>query len=1040
MYSFLLGVGSPKEYINKAKELGMTALGFSDLVSASGLFHCYEECKKRGIKPILGLTFNVTEDCETYVDDKGKKKIINEEISFIAKNYKGYLNLLKISSLAWEIFKYKPISLLGDILHNNQDLIAIIPSKTMALSCDNFLYHIFNNFECYIELNPTNLKYEWNDKVGFVELDYNPFCEWNEIAVNKQKQFGGKFLVTSDVYYANKEDKKIQDIFILNSLIGKKGWHFHTDTHYLKSKNELNNQFIDGQYKIVIDKFEESIKNGLQLVDQIEDYNLDKIPINAPTFDVKSHELGNDCSNSLELLIKIIKNNNKIDLDNTIYSQRLSFELSILSKKNFIDYFLIIEDIVRWCNKNEVMIGPGRGSAGGSLVSYALGITYMDPIKWNLPFERFLDISRADFPDIDLDFDNAETVKNYLKDKYGNDRAMEMGIYQTIKMKTAIKDAYRILRKDNYNFKDINDITKELDTSPQGAEEVDWVTKYLFGDPNDEEYPGNNELQRYFCENKDIYEVVIKMIGKAKLLKVHPCAMVISPNPIDEVIPTVMNKAGKNGEHRITAYDGNYVEKSGLIKFDILSLNTLKDIKGCLKYIKERKNIDIDIYNIEPNDPKILDKFRKGDTESIFQFNTVVVKPLLKDMKVDRFEDLAAATALGRPGPMGSGLHTKYINRKIGKEYVSYAHPLLESILKETYGVMCYQEQVMEIFRSLAGMSMVEANQMRKIISKKKLKEMSQAKKIFIEHSTTQIEPKLELEQSQKIWNEIEKFAKYSFNRAHSCCYAYIGYICQYLKTYHPLEWWASVLKNSDKEDTKQFLKHLKDKVEYPEINISKADFEFIANNKLIMPLKDVNQVGPNAVKSIIKCQPYLNFKDFYDRIDRRIVKKNVVLNLIVSNVFRNIEPNKPFSELIKYYYHLRNQKLPKELMTIDDKVTMERLKSGAFDFYNTDWVKDFSNLFSKNTIGDFKVLLTYYKKCVKIGGQILKTYNSITKTGKPFKRFELANGDCSLSVYCWSDKLDEFKHLIAEDEVVEIDGYLSKFGVSLNNIKIIKI
>jgi len=1040
MYSFLDGVGTPEEYVKRAKKLGMKAVGITDHGTACGLFHFHEACKEGGIKPILGVEFYT---CEKFSlpDKKKKKKIQRHHIVALAKNHVGYLNLLKLASLGFKTFNYRPLINVQDLFDNKEGLIVTTACIASSITNEELFVKFKEEFgdDFYAEIQPLDLSTQWNKEYkNFEKTDKNSQIDHNKQIVGWARKHNVKLIHTLDVHYPDEHDKKIQDIFILNSFAGRDGWHFATDNHYLMNTAQAWNEFKKhGHDKIITkEEFDLSVQNSNEIADKVEIYDLGRKP-EVVKFAIDNHPLATKGMSSEDLLLAIVKKNNKIPIRDD-YIERLNFELTVIREKGFVDYFLIIEDIVRWCRANDILVGPGRGSVGGSLLSYALDITKLDPVKYDMPFERFLDISRTDYPDIDLDFSDQEAVFNYLREKYGQDRVIRVGILQGIKTKTAIKDAYRVLRKEEYDYAYINTITKDIPSSSPGADEREWFENFLFEEEN-------KELQEFFIANQDVFKATLKMVGKIKTNKVHPCAIVIAPENPTNYIPVVINKPNASDATAMTGYDGRYLEKAGLVKFDILSLNTLRDIQGCLKLLKLRRNIDLDIYSLEPTDKKVLDRFKKGDTESVFQFNTALSTPLLERSRADTFNDLAIITAIGRPGPYRLGkMDEKYVDRKLGKKLITYSHPALEPILKDTYGLMVYQEQIMKIFQSLGGFTAVESNHIRKAISKPGgLKE--EAKNQFICYATTKLSPPMTEEEAYKLLGEMANYASYCFNRSHSVCYSYIGYVCQYLKTYYPLEWWASVFQNCSTDDFKGFIEDdrnnfLREILIEPEINESEKEFKLNKNDKLVMPLTYVTQVADRAIQEIVSKRPFDSFKDFWTRVEKRIIKKNVIENLILANTFRDIEPDKSIRDLIMHFYFLRKENVSKKFDNIDNTFAFEELKKNALTIYRTDWVKRFDKLFTKGTIGDYTKIPPIDNQTVRVGGLIDSVQKAKTKTGKDFYRVKVKNGDSAITVYVWSDIIPVVKNILIPNIMVEIVGSTSKFGLALNSMKRIAV
>lgn len=1028
-YSFLDGVGSPEEYIKKAKELNMKALACTDHGTCAGLFHFHEACRKENIKPILGIEFYITYDKELSepIPNTKKKRKKRYHLIALAKNYKGYQNIIKLSSLAFENFNRKPILLLDDLLKHKDNLIITSACIASIIEKEEYLKILLDNFkdDFYIEVQPLNLEKEWDRKTKkFKYLLYNKQLEYSNILKKYIDKYNLKPIVTLDVHYPSKEDKIIQDIFILNSYAGKSGWHFASENHYLMDAEETWEYFKEYEFDKIFSKqeYNQMLENIGEIVEKVEDYELEK-EATLIGFDANIQESKKDW------LLKRIKQYNKFDLNDTKYLDRLVYELKIIGEKNFLDYFFIVEDIVRWARENNILVGPGRGSAAGSLLAYALNITQLDPIKFHLSFDRFYDASRQDPPDIDLDFSNQERVIEYLESKYGKDNIIRVGSYQTIKAKTAIKDAYRVLKKEVYNFEYINGITKQLPNFT-GDEKIAFK-EYLENEMKSSESP----VVDFFRDNLELLDALTKMIGKVKLVKKHPCAIIISPDSILDKVPTFINHPNTKDAHRVTEYDLNYVQKSGLIKFDILSLNTLKDIQNCLVYIKEKKSINLDIYSINIEDEKVFERFNKGDLDSVFQFNTKIAEKMILDMQIDSFSDLVAITAIGRPGPLEAGLANEYIKRKRKRKVWENIHPKLSNILEKTYGVIVFQEQVMKIFEKIGGFSAIESNQIRKMISKKHREDIKETRDRFIEYATKELKPNILLDDAVELFEDLEKFAGYSFNKAHAYAYSFIGYITQYLKTYYPLEWWAAVLKNSSEDDLKNYFRKRKDIIKLPDINKSKEDFIFDSDDRLIMPLRFIKGLGPSAIREIIAQQPYKNFDDFIEKTSSRIIKKNVVGNLIIADVFSSIN-SENMGDLLEYYYKKRNKKneiIPSKYDNLDDRVVLEKLQTEVFCFYSSNWVQRFSDYFKENVKDNYEEIKTKVGYFVVTGGLLIDINESIARNGKTFYKLIIENNNQKLYVYLF-DKLPKIKL----NSIIEIEGQISKYGLTAKKIKTI--
>jgi len=586
-------------------------------------------------------------------------------------------------------------------------------------------------------------------------------CDDKQVIHNKKiiawaRQHDVNLIITGDAHYPNQKDKILQDILILNSIVGRNtGWHFKQDTNFLMGEEKWWELFqILGMTDVFTkEDFKKSLETLQTIVEKTKGITLEKEP-SLRKFDVSSHPLYAEGDTREKLFLRIIKDVGRYNKSQE-YKDRLAYELKIIKEKDFLDYFLIQEDIVRWNRTNGYLVGPARGSAAGCLLAYYMDITKIDPIRYDLLFERFMDLSRNDFPDIDIDYEEQEKTFQYIADKYGEEYTMRIGSYQTIKIKTALKQAYRILYMDkDYDYARVNRVTGAIpDSNARGDGDQLSIFKELLKTSKKEfegcrkrkvNYPAQN-LWAFIMGKPDLVQAVGKLLGKVTNMRVHPCSMVILDRPVKEVLPITLSKPGTKDAKWITAFDGGAVEASGYLKFDVLGVKTLNCIGSCLREIKKYKgniltagglNIDIsdpnNIWNMQdnPEDKKIIGKMAVGDTDTVFQFNTDPLKRLLTDMSASNFNDTVATVALVRPGPLKAGFPQLYVDRKFknleldevyeikkvkGKDRkikvkAPYSHPAMDEILKATYNVITYQEQVQKIFVAVGGFTPIESN------------------------------------------------------------------------------------------------------------------------------------------------------------------------------------------------------------------------------------------------------------------------------------------------------------------------------------------
>ena len=705
----------------------------------------------------------------------------------------------------------------------------------------------------------------------------------------------------------------------------------------------------------------------------------------------------------------------------------------------------VAEQILRAYEKLK-KTGVKTSNPSNSMVIYAIGLADKTPTK---PITQ----SPTTLPDIDYDTDARDQIKNYLVNKYGQDKVSLLGTYNTLKVKGAIKDVVRQLRP-KMPFEEVNKITKKFDLLKRTDfdQELEFYNATLEADP---------ELRLWLDQNKDISDAVVQLIGNAKSTGIHAGGIVVSSEDIKTIVPLSYER---NEHIWITQPEMADVEWAGLIKYDFLGLNTLQDLNKCLKMVNKRHNKSYNLSNIPIDDKKVFDEFTKGNTVSIFQFNTPLATGILTKLKsVDSLNDLALITSIARPGPLNMGMDQTFIKRKNGEEKISYLHPSLEPHLKDTYSIMVFQEQVMSIVMDLGGISANDSVVVLKAMGKKQKDKLVKFKQKFISNSQKKYQMTEKL--AAEIWDYIEAFAEYGFNKSHAIAYGMLSYICAWLKYYYPLEWVAAVLSNASKDDFKVMYQHWNDFLQKPDVIISK-DTYFIddASKKVVMPLSAVNGVGESALQAIIAAQPYKSFEDFYTRVEKRKVNRSIVLNLIFAGCFDKFKPldvseNKFRKELVKKFVEVKAKikkttKQEKEqdkilLMEIDSMTRgrilmkeIELLNFTAFDYHS--YYKDKMTVVAKNMFGKeakrpYEILNEKDKTDVVIGGAIETIEFKPIRTGKymgkerAIIRFTNQGGAVEVIIFPWVLEQDD-KAGGALRKITELTPMIIKGQVSIWN------
>ncbi|MDX9883145.1 MAG: DNA polymerase III subunit alpha [Prolixibacteraceae bacterium] len=920
-YSILDGAASVRGLVTKAKGDGMTALALTDHGNMFGIKEFYDVCRKEGIKPILG--------CETYVaarsrHDRNDAKLdrSGDHLILLAKNKTGYQNLLKLVSLAnIEGFYYKP-RIDKEILEKYSEGLIVsssclggeIPQKIMnghlqeAEEAIQWFKRVFGD-DYYLELqrHPSEL------------LQMRQEVYDRQVIVNKKilelaEKYGIKVIATNDVHFINAEDADAHDLLIcLNTGkdIDDPDRMRYTKQEWFKTTEEMNRLFSD---------VPQALENTNEIADKVEQFNLDSDPI-MPVFPIPEDfateeqyrqqfseemllsEFGKDAYERLGGYEKIVRVKLESDyLEHLTYEgakprygdpmpedvrERIDFELNTIKTMGFPGYFLITQDFINAARNMGVLVGPGRGSAAGAVVSYCVGITNIDPIKHDLLFERFLNPDRISMPDVDIDFDDdgRQLVLDWVTNKYGKDKVAHICTFGTMATKLAIRDVARVLKLP---LPEADRLAKLVPEAPK----MSFAQAYHDSPELKQEKNSNNDLIRSTLKFAETLEGSVRQTG------VHACGILISRDPLSDHIPIMPTK---DEELYTTQYDGRFVESIGLLKMDFLGLKTLSIIKETIENVKLSKGITIDIDKIPGDDEKTFELFSRGDTTGIFQFESPGMKKHLRALKPNRFEDLVAMNALYRPGPME--YIPSFINRKHGREKIEYDHPLMEPYLKDTYGITVYQEQVMLQSRALGGFTRGDSDSLRKAMGKKVKAMMDKLKLKFMEGCKANPEfikgceeKKREPEELiEKIWKDWEAFASYAFNKSHSVCYAHVAYQTGYLKAHFPAEFMAANMSrnlNNITEITKlmEESKRMGINVLGPDVNESFIKFMVNKNGNVRFGMAAVKGVGEGAVQDIIRAREkggeFSDIYDFVERVNLQSVNKKNLEALAISGAF----------------------------------------------------------------------------------------------------------------------------------------------------------
>ncbi|MBB1284157.1 DNA polymerase III subunit alpha [Flavisolibacter sp. BT320] len=914
-FSLLDGAANIQALYKKAIKEGMPAVAITDHGNMFGAFEFVSEAYKHKnddgsvkVKPVVGCEFYVVEDRTRKTFSKEQRDERYHQV-LLAKNATGYQNLIKLTSLGYLEGMYSKYPRI------DKQLIEQYHEGLIATTCCIGAYVPQTILHDGEEAAEKEFKW-WLDMFGedyFIELQRHNMQEQetiNQVLLKFAKKYNVPVIATNDSHYTDRDDYNAHDILLcintgekqstpgLDDFVNDDAAHknrrfkFPNDQFYFKGVDEMKKLFSD---------VPEAIDNTNMIVDRVELLNLKK-DILLPAFPIpKEFQVHGDANlNQWEYLKHLTFEGAKErwgEIDEKA-QERLDFELHTIKTMGFAGYFLIVSDFIKAGRDLGVFIGPGRGSAAGSAVAYCIGITNIDPIKYDLLFERFLNPDRKSMPDIDTDFDDEgrQKVIDYVVEKYGRNQVAQIVTYGTMAAKMSIKDVARVL---DLPLAESNALAKLVPDKP-GTElgrvlHAPITAKEGEKSLEDKEGYGSDDIEnvkklREIYNGNDIRAQVLKeaerLEGSVRNTGIHAAGIIIAPYNLMNIIPVC---TAKDSELLVTQIEGKIIEDAGVIKMDFLGLKTLTIIKNALEMIKANHGIDIVIDDVPLNDEKTYEIYQKGETIATFQFESPGMQKYLKELKPDQFADLIAMNALYRPGPMA--YIPQYVDRKHGREEVVYDLPEMEEYLKETYGITVYQEQVMLLAQKIGGFSKGDADVLRKAMGKKDRKTLDKMKKGFIDGAVAKGHPAKVLE---KVWTDWEAFAQYAFNKSHSTCYAFVAYQTAYLKAHYPAEYMAAVLNNANAIEKLTFFmeecKRMGIKVLGPDINESRKGFAVNAKGEIRFGLGGLKGVGEAAVESIILEREKEGFyKDPYDfmrRINQRTVNKKTLECLVYAGAF----------------------------------------------------------------------------------------------------------------------------------------------------------
>ena len=1036
-FSLLDGAAVIDKLVDKASKSNMPAIAITDHGNMFGVPQFVNEAEKKGIKPIIGCEFYLT---PTSMADRDNKQRFHQVL--LAKNMTGYKNLVKLTSLGYvDGLYYKP-RIDKEILQKHAEgLIATtccLASEVNQTIIKEGEIAAKKVFEWYLNLFGEDY---------YIELQRHGLHDQNvcnEVLVRWSKEYNVKIICTNDSHYIDREDSEAHDILLAlqtNADINdKKRFRFTDD------QNELSSEFYlktPGEMASLFKDLPEALDNTNEIVDKVEKFEL-KSELLLPHYAVPSGYSGMD-----EYLRFITYEGAKRRYPGmpSEVTERIEMELKIIESMGFAGYFLIVQGFTTEARNRGVFVGPGRGSAAGSVVAYCIGIINIDPLKYGLLFERFLNPDRISPPDIDIDFDDVgrQTVIDYVVEKYGRDNVAQIVTYGTMKAKTAIRDVGRVL---GIPLTEVNRISKLFPEKPG----IDTFSAIMDPIKNPDTF---EEISRLFdSDNQDVRKMMQfarTLEGCARQTGIHAAGVIIAPGTVHDYVPVALSKE----KDVITQYDGPNAEYCGLLKMDFLGLRTLSILKTSIQYVKENHGKEYNLDDIPLDDVKTYELYQRGETVGTFQFESDGMRKYLKELKPTSMDDLIAMNALYRPGPMQ--FIPEYIACKHGKKEVEYPHDDLKPILEPTFGIMVYQEQIMQVAREMGGYSLGEADILRRAMGKKKVEEMEKQKSIFINRAVK--DRGYDQTVADGVFEKMAFFAGYGFNKSHSAAYSVVAYHTAYFKANYPAEYMAAVLTHNmgDIKKVSQFIEecqHINIPVDAPNINTGKGQFVAI-DNRIQFGLEAIKGVGSNAVANIVETReesgPFKSFIDMVSRIDLRSCSKKTIESLIQAGAFDSLNPNRnqlmeSLDDVVNYAVRKQQEDAMNQISLFSDAksggtltepklkelspwTSMERLKRerefiGFFlSGHPLNKYQEDAQIFCSHNLGSDSIGIVADRSTVSVAGIITVVRHTKDKKGRPiaFATIEDQNGAAELLIF--SDPYDKHMNLLHQDTLIVVDG-----------------
>lgn len=1031
-YSLSEGAIQVPALIHKCHDKGIAAIAVTDTANMFGGKAFSKYAGEEGVKPILGCQFYLRNpDADDPLKSKGK--IIDpDKIVLLVMNADGYANIMKLMKKAYldGPSMEKPQIRMQDFEGLSDGLIILTggvegPVGRLLLNnkreeAEQTLLELNKYFSgrLYMEISRIGLESEQKTEDAFIELAYKhniPLVATNEaffFDTDMYEAHDALICIAAGEYIANDNRKKF------------------SPNNRLKSEKEMLALFQD---------LPEAVQNTVTIAKRCN-YLSKKVQPLLPIFEcpdgkTQDEYITEEAYKGLDERMKAhvyfegMTAEEKAEIDKRYYD-RLEYELSVIKKMGFPGYFLIVSDFIRWSKNNGVPVGPGRGSGAGSIVAWSLKITDLDPLKLDLLFERFLNPERVNMPDFDVDFcqENRFKTIEYVQHKYGFDHVAQIITYGKLQAKNVIRDVARVMQMP---YAQADRLSKMIPPGVQGKNPT--LKESL------EQVPELEQLRQNDPQINKLFDIGMKLEGLYRQSGVHAAGVVIGDRPLDQLVPLYKDP---KADMPVTQYDMKYVEETGLIKFDFLGLKTLTVIQRAVDWIKKTRGIDLDIDSVPLDDKQTYELLQRGDTAAVFQFESAGMKDVHKQIKPDRFEDLIAIVSLYRPGPMDN--IPSYIKRKHGEEEITYLHPMLEPIIKETYGIMIYQEQVMNIARALGGYTMGGADKLRKVMGKKMRDEIPKQRKMFTEGA---IKNGIEQATAEAIFDQMEKFASYGFNKSHAAAYSLISYRTAYLKAHYPVEFMCAVMSlditNTDKLlFFKEECKSIGFEVLKPDINKSGADF-CVENGNIRYALGAIKGVGTANMQTIIEERdahgPYKSLSDFIHRTDSKQINRRQLEQLVKAGAFDCLETNRGriFANIETIMQHISSDTAMKNSSQTslfgDEELQAEvrlaekpdwpeleklRIEAEAIGFYLSahpldSYKKGIEKLGVKTAVEVFSNIKTGDNICAKLAGCVNAVQKRISKNGNKYAFVEFSDTTSKFEGMLFSEGLNKYENIL---------------------------